>query len=369
MKFLARSIAVIMALFLACSVLQNAWPQTSPPLSISHETNVPIGVLGLFHPSDLEIEQTGMEAIVVTSSGSAHTSWVLNGEPGRRRLRLHAKGDQVVVGSTSATAWQAASRGGSAVRFELSVPGKLHRAYVGRLSIEARNGELVAIVSMSLETAVLSIVSAEMPADSPLEALKAQAIVARSFLSAGARHRGFDFCDTTHCQYLRSPQGAGAVAMAAVNATRSMILSYQRKPLAAMYSSRCGGRTRSLRDVGMDPRDGYPYFAVDCVWCRRHPVRWQSRVAADDATKSSNEPARLAKARVWGWSVIPGSDFTTQKITDGSLLEGHSIGHGIGLCQKGAIGMAASGAHFRQILEYYYPHAELEQLRSDRMPE
>jgi stage II sporulation protein D len=61
--------------------------------------------------------------------------------------------------------------------------------------------------------------------------------------------------------------------------------------------------------------------------------------------------------------VLPGSDFTTQKDAGGFLLQGHSIGHGIGLCQMGAIGMAATGVHCRQILEHYYPHAELEQLR------
>jgi stage II sporulation protein D len=359
-----RSVAAAIGLLLASPLVQNAWSQAPAMRDTQAETDVRIGVLGLFHPAQLEIEQTGTQTVAVTASGSASGTWVLNGEPGHRRLLLRADREKVVLGNTSSAAWQAASRDGSPVGFQLAVPGKLRRTYVGRLTVEARHGELVAIVSMSLETAVLSIVSAEMPAGAPLEALKAQAIVARSFLAAGSRHREFDFCDTTHCQYLRTPQGAGVSAAAAVNATSNMILAYQSKPLGAMYSSRCGGSTHSLREVGMDPHDGYPYYAVDCPWCRRHPVRWQSRVAAAaDAPASSNEPARLAKARVWGWSVLPGSDFTTQKDAGGFLLQGHSIGHGIGLCQMGAIGMAATGVHCRQILEHYYPHAELEQLR------
>ena len=71
-------------------------------------------------------------------------------------------------------------------------------------------GELVPVVSMDLETAVASVVAAEQVAGTPLEALKAQAVATRSyFVATRGRHRGFDFCDTTHCQFLREPPASG----------------------------------------------------------------------------------------------------------------------------------------------------------------
>lgn len=68
------------------------------------------------------------------------------------------------------------------------------------------------------------------------------------------------------------------------------------------------------------------------------------------------------EARQWGWSAIPGSDFTATDDRDKWKLEGHSIGHGVGMCQLGAIGMADTGASFREILSHYYPNTMLIQL-------
>src|SRR5260221_13879275 len=95
---------------------------------------------------------------------------------------------------------------------------------------------------MDVETAVASIVVAESPPHAPMEALKAQAVAARSFLAAGkGRHSGFDFCDTTHCQFLRQPPAADSPAAQATSATRGLVLAYKGRGFAAMYSASCGG--------------------------------------------------------------------------------------------------------------------------------
>ena len=86
----------------------------------------------------------------------------------------------------------------------LSVPGRIERRFRGTLEVASRGGALEAVVSLDIETAVASVVAAESPPGAPLEALKAQAVVARSYyLATRGRHAGFDFCDTTHCQFLR----------------------------------------------------------------------------------------------------------------------------------------------------------------------
>lgn len=162
---------------------------------------------------------------------------------------------------------------------------------------------------MDREVAVASVVAAEMPQSTPMEALKAQAVVARSYYAAaGPRHDAFDFCDSTHCQFLRQWPQSSERAFQATRETRGLVLTYLGKPIAALYSASCGGQTRSLEDAG----SGYPYYSVRCDFCRRHS---------------------------------PG------------VVEGHQLG----LCQKGAAGMARSGIGFREILDHYYPGTSVEQ--------
>jgi stage II sporulation protein D len=319
------------------------------------------GVLGLFHPRELVLEQGGGQVIsVVAGEHVGAPALVLNGEPGHRKIAFRVEADRVVAGDKSATSWTAAARNDGTVVFRLSVPEKIHREYRGRITIRARNGELEAIVSMDRETAVASIVAAEMDENSPIEALKAQAVVTRSFLAAGARHADFDFCDSTHCQFLKSPPGSNSPVMNAVEATRGLVIQYRGRRLAALYSSRCGGHTRSLSDVHSDPGEGYPYYSVACKWCRQHPFVWHSRIGNSGvAPRSGDETERIRAARQWGWSAIPSSDFKATEDGSGWQLEGRGVGHGIGMCQLGAAGMAKSGAGFRAIIDHYYPNTTL----------
>jgi peptidoglycan hydrolase-like amidase len=334
------------------------------------QQEVRIGVLGLFHPKQLVLEQASSQVIAVASREGA---WVLNGEPGHRRMLFQADADQVFIEGSArvrdeggdgarreVTSWTATARGGGAVAFQLTIPGRITRRYRGTLTILARKGELLAVVAMDRETAVASIVGAEMMPQSPMEALKAQAVVTRSFLEAGGRHKEYEFCDTTHCQFLRSPPDRKSKVWRAVTDTRGMVLEYRSKPLAAMYSSRCGGQTHSLQEVGMRPGAGYPYYAATCPYCRRHSLQWETHIGdSGRLPESGNEGSRILQARQWGWSAIPGSNFTATRVDSGWSLQGHSIGHGIGMCQFGAAGMAASGMTFRDILRQFYPNTEI----------
>jgi stage II sporulation protein D len=238
---------------------------------------------------------------------------------------------------------------------------KIVRRYHGTLEIRPSAEHLLAIVTMDRETAVASIVASENTAETPFEALKAQAVATRSYLTAGrGRHLDFDFCDTTHCQFLRESPGVETAVAKAIEATRGMILVYESKPFAAMYTRSCAGRTRTPAELDL-PAAAYPYFSVECKYCREHPAGWSSRISDEDAARlrSSNEPARLRAARRLGWATIPSNDFTLKKENGEILVEGTGQGHGIGLCQAGAKAMAADGADFRQILSHYYPNSEI----------
>ena len=334
-------------------------------------TDVRIGVLGLFHPRQLAISAPPGNALVVRAGDERI---VLEHSSGVHTASVRPSGNEVILQTRTrtarASALTVAGRNNEPADFVLAVPGKIARRYHGALEIRPSAGHLLAIVTMDRETAVASIVASENMAETPFEALKAQAVATRSYLAAGrGRHRDFDFCDTTHCQFLREPPGPSTAVAKAVEATLGMVLAYESKPFAAMYTRSCAGRTRTPAELDL-PAATYPYFSVECKYCREHPVHWSSRISAEDAAalRSSNEPARLRTARHLGWNSIPSNDFIVKKENGQILVEGIGQGHGIGLCQSGAKAMAADGADFHQILSHYYPNTTIISIQVDASP-
>src|SRR5208283_5937008 len=205
----------------------------------------------------------------------------------------------------------AAGRNQNAADFVLVVPGKLERRYRGTLDVKIVDGVLMLIITMDLETAVASVVQAESLAGTPFEALKAQAVVTRSYFAAGAgRHAEFDFCDLTHCQFLREAPRPGSPAARAAEATRGLIITFGDRPVATMFTPSCGGHTLTPADIGI-PSGGYPYFSVICDFCYKNPVRWSRRVTPEDAALLSDhhEAERLAVGRRLGWNAVPSNNF------------------------------------------------------------
>ncbi len=272
-----------------------------------------IGVLALFRPEVMVVRPAPGYALEIEAD-----EWrtVLEGS---QSLRVYASGDSVEIAAKrrriAAGALRASPR--RAGEFVIAVPGKIERRYRGDLEITAQGGVLIAVVGMARETAVASAVAAESQPGTPVAALMAQAVVTRSYYTAAhARHSGFDFCDTTHCQFLREPPPPDAPASKAARRTQGQILTWHGAPVATLFSASCGGRTRMLASPGPDE---YPYFAIDCPYCRRGP---RTRCSYCDPHRAG-------------------------------------AGHGFGLCQTGAKGMAAAGAGFREILDRYFPNTEL----------
>lgn len=332
---------------------------------VASANDVRIGVLGLFHPKQLIVSPAQSEPLVVTidqerfvlESGSPSSA--VNITIAGKALRAEINGTII-----RASSLDVASRDGAAVNIRLSIPGRLSRSYRGTLTVKSENAELVPVVTMDLETAVASAVQAESAPGTPDEALKAQAVVSRSYYVAGrGRHERFDFCDLTHCQLLRGPPRENSPAALAAAATKGLVLSYQQKPVAAMFTRSCGGKTLTPAQAGL-PTNGYPYFSVACDYCRSHPVRWTRKVSREDAELllKEGEAGRLAVARKLGWNAVPSNDFAAHAEAGEIVLQGKGQGHGIGLCQRGASAMAKTGTHFREILVHYFPNADIVQL-------
>jgi stage II sporulation protein D len=231
------------------------------------------------------------------------------------------------------------------------------------LEVKAVAGILVPVVRMDLETAVASVVQAESAPDAPLEALQAQAVATRSyFIAVRGRHHDFDFCDTTHCQFLRDPPSSESNASRATFATRGLVLAYHDHAVAGMFTRSCGGRTHTPQEVGLSSH-GYPYFSAVCDYCVRHPSQWVRRLSQSDSfnidLRERSEAFRLDIDRRLGWDAVPSNNFIVHRDGRAVVLEGTGEGHGIGLCQAGAKAMAQSGATFREILDHYYPNTTL----------
>jgi peptidoglycan hydrolase-like amidase len=257
---------------------------------------VDIGVFSLFRPLEIRVSPAS-NTLLVTS--------------GDQRVILEGQQSFTVRLSQLSSTVRVTARDGAATDFRLSIPGKIERTFHGTLAIRRGDHKLIAVVTMDREIAVASVVAAEMPARVPLEALKAQAVATRSYYAAShPRHDEFSFCDTTHCQFLRHPPAPTTASYRATQATRNLLLEFDGKPFPAQYSAVCGGRTRSLEGED-EPVDGYPYYSVPCDYCRRHSA---------------------------------------------GIIQGHQLG----LCQSGAIGMAAAGSTFRTILDHYYPGSHLQ---------
>ncbi len=332
-------------------------------LSASAEERVTIHVFSLFHPQVFSVQTVAGQPLALTAGGLTS---VLESHASRSVIvRKSQRGMLVRIGDTqeSSTEVRLASQSDADAEFVLSVPGKVRRRYRGQLVIRPGNGELNAVVTMDLEVAVASIVASELETETPMEALKAQAVMARSYLLAGGkRHRDAGFCDTTHCQFLRSAPGANTDAARAAASTAGLVLKWQGRAFPAMYSASCGGKTHSLRDIGYEPA-GYPYYAVECARCREAPERWRRELQKEDAdalgTKMS-EAARVRAGRKLGWNAVPSNNYRLQRTETGAELVGVGRGHGVGLCQRGAAAMAASGKDFRAILAHYFPNTTVE---------
>lgn len=322
---------------------------------------VRIGVFTLFHPKVLMFAPGPGQALLVRAGKATLT---LEGGQFARCWTGHAKvecraGERLL----SATTILAAGRGNVDEAFTLSVPGRIVRNYHGKLVVLANGAELVPIVTMDLEVAVASAVAAESPPGGPLAALEAQAVVTRSYYTASPhRHELFDFCDTTHCQFLRAVPAADSPSSQAAAATRGLVLFYRGAIVPALFSASCGGRTRTLREIGMQTR-GYPYFSVRCVACLRHAKKWTARISLQEAAPilahRGSEQARLQVDRKLGWEAIPGDHYTLKIEGKTVVLTGRGAGHGVGMCQLGATALARGGWRYARILSHYFPGTTL----------
>jgi stage II sporulation protein D len=308
------------------------------------------------------------------------------------------------------------------------------RQYRGSLEVKTSPEGFRLVNVISLEEYLYSVLPSEMSNSFPEEALRAQAVIARSYAlyrkSIVRPHRrdGFDLCDSQHCQVYRGASNEGERTTRAVDETRAEVLMSGGRLTSPLFHANCGGHTQSSRDLKgwgdvsyltgvLDgpPDLSFPSSPVSLerwlktrppVYCSMAPFnagpefRWFRLIPANllqekldrltgigrirSITVLKRNPAGYVHGveirgmrdviviekeheirRILGFGPLRSNLFWIETRFDADgypvefLLYGGGWGHGVGLCQDGAGGMAARGFTYADILTHYYAGTDL----------
>lgn len=334
--------------------------------------------------------------VIVTPAGRVHKI-ILRSCAGCATLTFTGPADVRADGDALTLA--AGGRKGSSTRIWITDPVTLtaHGETVTLrepLTITARDGVLVIVVTLPVESYVERVVASESGAADSAESMKALAIVVRSFaLHEAHGHADYDLCDSTHCQLLHwgSNGERGAQAHAATLATGGETLWFHEQRALAYFGKDCGGRTASPTEVWPHAKIVSYLPSQPDRYCTGDGGReWASEITRDelaaalaahglakpgwqnisitrrgesgravtinvDGTEIGADEFRLAVGESLGWNKIPSTWFEVSRQGDGFEFHGRGWGHGVGLCQKGASVMAQQGRSAQEVLAQYFP--------------
>ena len=281
----------------------------------------------------------------------------------------------------------------------IRVRGKRYRGQID-IACHNQNNGLQIVNYIPLEDYIQGVVPNEVPASWPLEALKAQAIAARTFAlykMSGRQGQPYDLDASTNSQVYRGLDSEKEAANLAVKHTRGLVAVYQGKFIAAFYHSNCGGRTDNIRNVwgsnikyltgslcGFCDNNPHSQWSFEITKAelgarlRRHniPVQEMENLAIQ-GRDSSGRILKIGLDHTDGTESLKASMFrmiigpdrirsTNFYINDqGRKMEfrGQGWGHGVGLCQEGAWGMARAGYRYDEILKHYYIGVKIRRLK------
>ncbi|HTZ11862.1 MAG TPA: SpoIID/LytB domain-containing protein [Candidatus Margulisiibacteriota bacterium] len=265
--------------------------------------------------------------------------------------------------------------------------------------IRDNKGNLTAVNKIALEDYIRGILYNEASHYWPMEALKAQAIVSRTYAvyqmqeNAG---RDFDLTNDTYSQVYGGSASERFRTDKAVEETKGLILTYQGKAIPAYFHATCAGHTEDASLVWKT--DLPPLKGVPCDFCKESPhYNWHyvifigelrellkkagydlgmikqiqilgndnsGRVTDLNIVSERNEFKIASKdlRNIVGANLLRSTRFTVTIEGDDAIFEGTGWGHGVGLCQWGAYFMSKQGWEAKKILQYYYPGTDVKAL-------
>ncbi len=265
------------------------------------------------------------------------------------------------------------------------IPSLESRNYDGWLSISAKNNYLLIINIVEIESYIAGVVMAEGGPESPLEYYKSQALLCRTYaIGHKYRHKseGFELCDGVHCQVYKGMNENIADIEIACEETKGLILVDKTgKIITAAYHSNCAGETVNSEDVWSSSASYLK--SVKENYCKKSPhAKWETTIELDDWKNylkkngfagidsliendfefmqrerhiyyTLNGDSMLLKKIRGDWN-FKSTLFSIIPVGDELFIRGLGYGHGVGLCQEGAMEMAKQGFNYKQIIRHYY---------------
>jgi len=263
--------------------------------------------------------------------------------------------------------------------------------------VKDSDGTLYAVNRIDVESYLYGVLHHEMAHWWPMEALKAQAIAARTYAlyqASVSRSAPYDLKSNTSSQVYGGSTLERFRTKSAVDRTAGRVLKFQDAIFPAYFHATCGGLTAGAQEIwkiDLPPIRGL----VSCPYCRLSPhYFWKAeipltfieekmrqngrpagqilsievitqtpsaRVGSLRITGTDQEVVMAAKDfRIWmGGDKMRSTDFTVTLADDKAYFSGKGWGHGVGLCQWGALGKSLLGHKHEDILKFYYPGAEI----------
>jgi len=276
----------------------------------------------------------------------------------------------------------------------LIINGRRFSGYIELIKKE--EARLLVVNYIDLQDYIKGILYNEASHYWPIEALRAQAIVCRTYALYQAQVNKARDYDVTADIYSQVYGGRGSERLRtnkAVEQTKGMALTYQGKFFPAYFHATCAGHTEDaslLWSIDIEPLKGRV-----CDFCRESPhYKWNLVLSKNEirdklnaagyrfggikeiAVLNKNRSSRVAKIKICsedkdteisakdfrhtiGPNIIRSTKFNLASAQNDIIFEGLGWGHGVGMCQWGAYFMAKQGYAYQQILEYYYPGSKI----------
>ena len=279
--------------------------------------------------------------------------------------------------------------------FSMQINGSSHakQLYSGDLQCFPDLGTLVFINICDIEKYISGVVMAEGGAGRNLEYFKTQAIIARTYMyKYFGKHKSdkYNVCDNTHCQAFNGLSSDTLLNEAALDTKGIVILDKDSTLIISAFSSNCGGETASSEDVWLlkqpylkSVADPYCHFSKNAAWRKSFSTtEWFNYLKKSGYTKESEDLSVfnfLQKSRLTDYKSgsfrIPlrtirtdldlrSTFFSVYSTSDSIILKGRGYGHGVGLCQEGAMVMASKGFTYHEIINFYYTGVFLSDIKN-----
>lgn len=277
--------------------------------------------------------------------------------------------------------------------FRLKAPDHqlAERKYPGTLQVSAVKGALLMVAALDLEEYVAGVVLSEAGRGHHPEYYKLQSVSCRTYALTNQRKHaadGFQLCDQVHCQVFKGRNFLDSIRTAVAETKGLVAVDPDIRLIQATFHSNCGGETLNAEDV-WSKSENYLRATTDTFCLQAPHAQWSRRISrqewvdylqrrhkvpkGDEALIASLteyepgcrdlylnnvKPLILLKHVREDWK-LNSTFFSIHRDGDHVVFQGRGFGHGVGLCQEGAMGMALAGKSFPEILHHYYAGVHL----------